>query len=180
MQVACYYPKRQWTHVSTDGSADQAVRSGGSGIYIKYPGVREEEHISLATGLYSTNFKAEAVALQTGAAHIEHSPLSSNNVVFFSDAKSVLQALDTARDKELNDLSSALTSPCRAHTVVLQWVPSHCNIPGNEAADTLAKEGTTKDQNDRSTTFKEAKTIIKAKQHKKWLQKRRLSPAHKV
>ncbi|KAK7088534.1 hypothetical protein V1264_022444 [Littorina saxatilis] len=28
----------------------------------------------------------------------------------------------------------------------------------------------TSDQNDRSTTFKEAKTIIKAKQHKKWLQ----------
>ncbi|XP_070184084.1 uncharacterized protein, partial [Littorina saxatilis] len=80
------YPQRQWTHVYTDGSADQVVRSGGAGIYIKYPGGREEEHISLATGLYSTNFKAEAVALQTGAAHIEHSPLSSNNVVFFSDA----------------------------------------------------------------------------------------------
>ncbi|XP_070188880.1 uncharacterized protein [Littorina saxatilis] len=114
------YPERQWTHVYTDGSADQAVRSGGAGIYIKYTGGREEEHISLATGLYSTNFKAEAVALQTGATHIEHSPLSSNNVVFFSDAKSVLQALDTARDKELNDLSSALTSLCRVHTVVLQ------------------------------------------------------------
>ncbi|XP_070207942.1 uncharacterized protein [Littorina saxatilis] len=99
---------------------EKAVRSGGAGIYIKYPGGREEEHISLATGLYSTNFKAEAVALQKGAAHIEHSPLSSNNVVFFSDAKSVLQALDTARDKELNDLSSALTSLCRAHTVGVQ------------------------------------------------------------
>lgn len=163
------YPEHNWTHVYTDGSADQAVRSGGAGIYIKYPGGREE-HISLATGLYSTNFKAEAVALKAGAGHIENSPLSSYNVVFFSDAKSVLQALDTARDKELNDLTTALTSLCRAHTVVLQWVPSHCNILGNEAADTLAKEGTTKDQSDRSTTFKEAKTIIKAKQHSKWMQ----------
>ncbi|XP_070183027.1 uncharacterized protein, partial [Littorina saxatilis] len=142
-----------------------------------YPGGREEEHISLATGLYSTNFKAEAIALQTGAAHIEHSPLSPNNVVLFSDAKSVLQALDTAKDKELNDLSSALTSLCRAHTVVLQWVPSHCNILGNEAADTLGEglgeqgekdraEDRTLWDADRSTTSKEAKTIIKTKQHK--------------
>lgn len=163
------YPQHNWTHVYTDGSADQAVKNGGAGIYIRYPEGREE-HISLATGLYSTNFKAEAVALRTGAAHIEHSPLSSINVVFFSDAKSVLQALDTARDKEMNDLSSALTSLCRAHQVILQWVPSHCNILGNEAADALAKEGTTKEQSDRSVTFKEAKTIIKAKQHSKWLQ----------
>jgi hypothetical protein len=113
---------------------------------------------------------AEAVALKAGAAHIEDSPLSTNNVVFFSDAKSVLQALDSARDKELNDLSTALSSLCRAHTVVLQWVPSHCNILGNEAADTLAKEGATKEQSDRSTTFQEAKTIIRAKQHNKWMQ----------
>ena len=41
---------------------------------------------------------------------------------------------------------------------------------GNETADTLAKEGSREEQNDRSTTFQEAKTIIKAKQHKKWMQ----------
>jgi ribonuclease HI len=124
------YPQHNWTDVDTDGSADQAIRSGGAGIYVKYPGGREE-HISLATSLYSTNFKAEAVALKTRATHIEHSPLSSNNAVFFSDAKSVLQALDTARDKELNDLSSDLTSLRRAHAVALQWIPCHCNILGN-------------------------------------------------
>jgi ribonuclease HI len=158
-----------------DGSADQAVRSGGAGIYIKYTG-GGEDHISLATGIYSTNFKAEAVALKIGAEHIEHSPLSSHNIVFFSDAKAVLQALDTARDKELNALSSALASLCRIHTVVLQWVPSHCNILGNDAADSLAKEGSQKEQNDRSTTFKEVKTIIRAKQHNHWLQQH---PQHK-
>ena len=42
------------------------------------------------------------------------------------------------------------------------------NLPGNEAADSLAKEGTTKEQVDRSTSYPEVKTILKAKQHSKW------------
>ena len=50
------------------------------------------------------------------------------------------------------------------HTVIFQWIPSQCGIHGNETADTLAKEGTTYAQNDRSTTYSEVKTIIKAKQ----------------
>ena len=41
-------------------------------------------------------------------------------------------------------------------------------MPGNEAADSLAKEGTTKEQVDRSTSYPEVKTILKAKQHSKW------------
>ncbi|PVD26822.1 hypothetical protein C0Q70_11969 [Pomacea canaliculata] len=163
------FPQDQWTHVFTDGSAEQAVKNGGAGIYIRYPGGREDR-LSLATGLYSTNFKAEAVAIQTGATHVENSPDNSNNVVFFTDALSVLQALQTARDKKLNDLSTALSSLCGDYTVVLQWIPSHCGVFGNEAADTLAKEGSTKERQDRSTTFSEVKTIIKAKQHNKWLQ----------
>ena len=53
----------------------------------------------------------------------------------------------------------------------IQWIPSHCNLPGNEAADSLAKEGTTKEQVDRSTSYPEVKTILKAKQHSKWRHK---------
>ena len=52
----------------------------------------------------------------------------------------------------------------------MPWIHSHCNVLGNETSDTLAKEGTKKEQEDRSTTIKEAKTIIKAKQHSTWLQ----------
>ena len=57
------------------------------------------------------------------------------------------------------------------HTIILQWIPSHCNIFGNEAADALAKEGTSKDQTDRSTTYPDVKAIIKAKQWSLWHQK---------
>ena len=104
-----------------------------------------KDKISLTTGLYSTNYKVEAEALKTAAAHIEASTHASLNVVLLTDALSVLQALQSNRDTEINDLSTALASLCRRHEVTLQWIPSHCNLPGNEAADSLAKEGTTKE-----------------------------------
>ena len=164
------YPKESWTHGYTDGSAENAVRNGGAGVYIQYAGGKEDK-ISLATGLYSTNYKAEAETLKTAAAHIEVSTHVSPNVVLLTDVLSVLQAVQSNRDTELNDLSTALASLCRGHAATLQWIPSHCNVPGNEAADSLAKEGTTKEQVDRSTSYPEVKTILKAKQHSKWRHK---------
>ena len=44
------------------------------------------------------------------------------------------------------------------------------NLVGNETADRLAKEGSTKEQVTKSTIYKEKKTIIKTKQHQRWLQ----------
>ena len=137
------YPKESWTLRYTDGSAENAVQNGGAGVYIQYAGGKEDK-ISLAAGLYSTNYKAEAEALRTVAAHIEVSTHASLNIVLLTDALSVLQALQSSRDTELNDLSTALASLCRRYAVTLQWIPSHCNLPGNEAADSLAKEGTTR------------------------------------
>ena len=55
--------------------------------------------ISLATGYYSTNYRAEAVAIKTGAAHIENSTEASSNILFFTDALSVLQALQYWKEK---------------------------------------------------------------------------------
>ena len=64
------YPTEYWTLRYTDGSAENAVQNGGAGVYIQYVGGKEDK-ISLATGLYSANYKAEAEALKTAAAHIE-------------------------------------------------------------------------------------------------------------
>ena len=117
---------------SRGSSAENAVRNGGAGVYSQFAGGKEDK-ISLATGLYFTNYKAEAEALKTAAAHIEAwSTHASPNVVLLTDDLSVLQALQSNKDTELNDLSAAL---CRGHAVTLQWILSHCHVPGNEAAD---------------------------------------------
>jgi len=96
------------------------------------------------------------------------SPQASSKVVFLTDALSVLQALQSNKNTELNGLSSALALLCRSHTVILQWLPSHCGVLGNETADSLAKEGTRQEQADRSTSYPEAKTIIKTQLLSKW------------
>ena len=76
------YIKETWTYIYTDGSAEDATCNGGAGVYVKYPD-GTDDRLSFATGLYSTNYKAETEALNAEAAHIENSPHLSHRVLFF-------------------------------------------------------------------------------------------------
>jgi ribonuclease HI len=55
-----------------------------------------------------------------------------------------------------------LQEVARTRRVVLQWVPAHCGIPGNETADELAKLGAREEQPDNQVSFAEKKTLVKA------------------
>ena len=161
------YPSSSWTHVYTDGSAENAVRNGGAGVCIQFS-EDNEEHVSLPTGLYSTNYKAEAVALEEAATILGQSERTKNNVVFLSDALSVLQTIQNNKDKEQNSLFSKLIELTKKYHVTMQWIPAHCGIRGNEIADTLAKQGAQDEQTDSTTTYSEEKTIIKSCLKDKW------------
>ena len=58
------YPKELWTHAYTDGSAEEATRNGGGGIFLT---LKDGTHIrqAIPTGKFSTNYKAETDALRT-------------------------------------------------------------------------------------------------------------------
>ena len=121
------YPEEQWTHTYTDGSAAEAIRDGGGGVYISYnDGIAQ---ITIATGKYSTNFKAEAEALKRAAIEIRNNlPRTKPNVVIFTDALSVLSKLQNPCQKDLNEVETVLVDLAAQSNLTLQWIPAHCGI----------------------------------------------------
>lgn len=151
------YPADSWIRVYTDGSATNAVKCGGAGVYIQCPNGEGTEE-ALPTGLNCTNYKAEVEALTQAANTIATRADQNTQVVFLTDALSVLQAYNNNRQpslqKALNNIKSLRT--------VLQWIPSHCGIEGNEKADELAKHGAEKEQEDNAVSLTELNTITRA------------------
>ncbi|XP_053380147.1 uncharacterized protein LOC128548757 [Mercenaria mercenaria] len=76
----------------------------------------------------------EALKNATGMA--TESDEQSSQVAFFTDALSVLEEL---ANKKLPQLAKVLQQFSTSSRVALQWIPAHCGVPGNEAADKLAK-----------------------------------------
>ena len=106
-----------------------------------------------ATGKYCTNYDAEVKALEQGAkAVIDLTDANSENVVFLTDSRSVLDSL--AGHGEHN-LRRKLYSILEHRRVVLQWIPAHCGIKGNEHADRLAKQGANMEQEKLPITLKQ-------------------------
>ena len=163
------YPSDTWIRAYTDGSAKDATTDGGGGIYIEWPD-GESHKTSIPTGKFSSNFKAEAEALQEAVNILsKHDKTYNSKIVFLSDAKSVLQSLGNSKRADLNPLTKALMILCdSASKVVIQWVPGHANILGNEIADELAKEGGNMEQIHQGFSYNEAKTAITAALNKRW------------
>ena len=112
--------------------------------------------------MHSTNYKA----LEEAATILER---TKNNVVFLTDALSVLQSIKSNRDKEQQSLFTKLTDLSKRYNTTLQWIPAHCGLRGNKLADTLAKQGAHLEQIDSTTTtYSGEKTIIKSGLKRQW------------
>jgi hypothetical protein len=82
---------------------------------------------------------------------------------------SVVTALKSQRPTDLGDLIDQLEGLTRSYQkVVIQWVPAHCDIQGNERADKLAKKGGALQQEDTRLTYEVAKSYIKCHLSSKW------------
>lgn len=90
--------------------------------------------------LYSINI-INKIALQTWRATDIH----TGSATIFSDSMSALQAIQNPGTKSGQQIIHAILQAARntmAHgtAILLQWIPGHCEAPGNDAADRLAKE----------------------------------------
>ena len=140
-------------------SAEDTVRNGGSGVFVRTP-TGQTVGYSNATGRKSSNFRAETSALQNAVAYIAE--MKPQKTVILTDSKAALQSpisytLGQPFHQLLKDLQ-LLPTEC---TVVLQWIPAHCGIPGNERADRRAKSGSKQLQPMSTSTYQEAKTLLR-------------------
>ena len=168
--ISANYPEEEWTQVYTDGSAIEATRDGDGGVYIKYRA--EEAHISVAAGKYATNFKAEAIALNTAATEILPK-LGRPTRKLCSSLKpfQYFMPFKTPKTKELNNLTNILSKPNDRVEVTLQWISTYCGVRG-ESSDTLAKEGCGLEEHDKSVSYKNEKNHHQVSRSKK------MSPKH--
>ena len=158
------FPGEEWIRVYTDGSAEKAVANGGSGVYIEMPDQKTIEN-SMPTGTHCSNYKAELEAILE---RITPS-IPKARAVLLSDSRSVLEKSEDSKGEERQYLAKCLGNVVRnTESLVLQWIPAHCRIEGNERADRLAKEGSVLEQIESDLTYREVKSIIKSSLNNKW------------
>ena len=89
--------------------------------------------------------------------------------MLLSDSLSALQVAESGpTDLPSRQLHQALSTLGTNNHVVLQWIPAHVGIAGNEVADKLAKEGARLPQPHTLTSYQEVKTLLKRKEKEKW------------
>jgi ribonuclease HI len=105
--IESQFPNKCWTHVYTDGSAENATENGGGGILINLKS-GEQKKLSIATGRNSNNYRAEAVAIKVGTENLMTEKATYRRVVILTDALSVITALKNNSSEELHDLQATL------------------------------------------------------------------------
>ena len=130
----------------SDGSAEGGTSSGGAGAWVVRPD-GEEEELRAPAGRLCSSFRAEmtALAMVTDWLRGREEEDPEDPVVICTDSQSALATLRSGPSAQQSYLGAAiwdglLALTARGHEVHLQWVPSHCDLAGNERADVLAKE----------------------------------------
>ena len=130
----------------------------------------DKREVYNSSGSFCSNFIAEQQAITNTANHINYlfdtKPHLLTDLVIFTDNLSTLYKLKSGTDvnKDLTQLIWSLHHLISRHNIrmVLQWIPAHTGIPGNERADALAKKGASLPQPDIPTDYTTCCQIIKS------------------
>nr|XP_015924861.2 ribonuclease H-like [Parasteatoda tepidariorum] len=137
--MAVRYPVDDWLHVFTDGSQFDCHFNVGAGVF------SELFSFYVPAGYIGTAFDGEVVALSTALQQLLALQHKSENAVLFSDSQAGIQSISSHKrplTPEISRCQDLLRSLfLRGKRIVLQWVPAHCGVWGNEQADLLAKKG---------------------------------------
>uniref|UniRef100_A0A1I8I929 Reverse transcriptase domain-containing protein n=1 Tax=Macrostomum lignano TaxID=282301 RepID=A0A1I8I929_9PLAT len=127
-------------HCYTDGSMRHGLSGFGACVFFKGEVVWS---YSQHTGLNSSVFQSEVLAISSCAAELRRRQLSGRKFIFHSDSQAALRALcrSTASSRSVLDCNTQLNGLALGNQVELRWIPGHAGFLGNERADLLAKAG---------------------------------------
>jgi ribonuclease HI len=137
-----HFPQGEWLRIYTDGSFDVNKKRAGYGVYCIF----FEEATPMCTD--SCHFDAEVAAIASAAKKIAETtifPLQKEKFVILSDSVAAIQFVTKAANLHPTALlfkKSLSKIRQQNRELGLQWIPSHCDIHGNEKADFLAKSAT--------------------------------------
>jgi ribonuclease HI len=124
----------------TDGSKLES-EDAGSGAVLEMDG--ETTSMSAFLGNTSTVFQAEVNAITMMTLTLLGKTVTNRDIFLFSDSQAAIRALgsDRIRLRTVQECVDRLNELGRRNKITISWIPGHEGVPGNEAADTAAKDG---------------------------------------
>ena len=162
-----YYPDKKWTRIYTDGSCNKEQTCGGLGVYIEYTNGQQKE-ISKPTGTRTSISKSEADAIHEAVKQILSENEKPKYIVILTDARKILEDIIWSGADYNDALVEDLMRLSKFASIVLQWIPGHCGIHGNQIADQLAKAGSHMQQPTPVYSISEINKIAKHIQSQRW------------
>ena len=164
------YPEKKWTRIYTDGSCNKEHTFGGLGVHIEYTNGQQKE-ISKPTGTRTSIYKSEADAIHEAVKQILSENEKPRHIVILTDAKNILEDIMMNFADDIDTLVEDLMKLSNFTNIVLQWIPGHCGILGNQIADQLAKAGSRMQQPSPTYSTGEINKMAKFIQSQRWREK---------
>lgn len=114
----------------------------GAGVYSEKLQLKQ----SYQLGQNVTVFQAEVFAVLKALQQCLASEISQQNIVICSDSQAAIRAICSAYVNSglVKECQAVLQEVAKQNMIDIVWVPGHSGVPGNEAADQLARNGSSK------------------------------------